>query len=99
MSWLIAGGVSWLFGHLGLFIVLTLLAFAFPKTMMTFTYLIGLPVVWGGGSIVLYLIGAICGFLPPGADGLKLAALLMSVPSLFIVHKLASDVGSVGRHG
>lgn len=97
MEWIIAGGVSWFFGHLGLFIVLTLLAFAFPRTMAVAMWLILIPVVWGGSSIILGFVGALCGFLPADPSAFWIAAMITAIPSFICVSRLSGDVWSIGR--
>jgi len=92
MNWFIAGGVSWLFGNLGIFIAFTVLAFVSPRTMQGLLYLIGGAVVWGGGTIILAIIGMLFGFLPPSTEGFQLAAGVMAIPSFYFIHKLAASV-------
>lgn len=97
MDWIIAAGVSWLFGNLGLFIVLTILALAFPRTMAVATWLILLPVVWGGSSIILGFIGGLSGLFPCSPIAFKYAAMITAIPSFIWVSHLAGDVWSIGR--
>lgn len=97
MEWIIAGGVSWFFGHLGLFVVLTLLVLALPRTMAVFVFIISLAVIWGGGTIVLYILGALFGLCPPGSSGFTLVAMLTALPSFFMSARLAKDVASLGQ--
>lgn len=95
MEWIIAGAVSWLFGSLGYFIVVTILAVLFPRTMQVFIYGFFGPAMWGGATIVAYLIGAIIGFLPSGEAGFKIAALLTFVPMALWTHSIAQGVATV----
>jgi len=97
MEWLIAGGVSWLFGNLGIFIVLVIIALAYPRATAVAAWLIILPVTWGGSAIVLGFIGALCGIFPLSPEAFTIAAMITAVPSFIITNRLAGDIWSMSR--
>jgi len=92
MEWIAAGLAAWLTGSLGYFIVIALLAMAFPRTMMVLTYGCMGPVVWGGSTIILGFIGGLAGFFPATPQAFTLAAFLTAIPSALFVHKLATGI-------